>query len=103
MVPVYQSSSSPASQNAGHEIYGSDRGRISLSSAQCDATEPRCGRRRFRLLMFCLGNIVSGVFTPVLAKHTNDVSLVDILSASVDRIQRNFEPMNKQTGPARRL
>ena len=37
-----------------------------------------------------------GDFTPVLAKHTKRVSLVDILSIGVDRMQRNFEPMRKQ-------
>jgi len=36
------------------------------------------------------------VFTPVLAKHTKHLSLVDILSVGVDRMQRNFEPMKKQ-------
>jgi hypothetical protein len=43
-----------------------------------------------------LGHIVSGAFTPVLAKHTKHVSLVDILSVGIDRMQRNFEPMRKQ-------
>ncbi len=38
----------------------------------------------------------SGDFTPVLAKHTKHLSLVDVLSIGVDRIQRNFEPMKKQ-------
>jgi len=42
------------------------------------------------------GNIVPGVFTPVLAKHTNSFNLVDTLSVGVDRIQRNFEPMQWQ-------
>jgi hypothetical protein len=42
------------------------------------------------------GNIVSGVFTPVLAKHTKSFNLVDTLSVGVDRIQRNFEPMQRQ-------
>jgi hypothetical protein len=32
----------------------------------------------------------------VLAKHTKNLSLVDILSVGVDRMQRNFEPMRKQ-------
>jgi hypothetical protein len=32
----------------------------------------------------------------VLAKHTKHLSLVDVLSIGVDRIQRNFEPMKKQ-------
>ena len=38
------------------------------------------------------GNIVSGVFTPVLAKHTKSFNLVDPLSVGVDSIQRDFEP-----------
>lgn len=41
-------------------------------------------------------HIDSGVFTPVLTKHTKHLSLVDILSVGVDRMQRNFEPMRKQ-------
>ncbi len=32
----------------------------------------------------------------MLAKHTKHLSLVDILSVGVDRMQRNFEPMRKQ-------
>ncbi|MCL5743488.1 MAG: hypothetical protein M1541_06105 [Acidobacteria bacterium] len=43
-----------------------------------------------------IGNIVSGVFTPVLAKHSKSFSLVDAISVGVDRMQRNFEPMRKQ-------
>jgi hypothetical protein len=42
------------------------------------------------------GNIVTGVFTPVLAKHSKSFSLIDCLSVGVDRMQRNFEPMRKQ-------
>jgi hypothetical protein len=42
------------------------------------------------------GNIVSGVFTPVLAKHSKSFSLIDCISVGVDRMQRNFEPMRKQ-------
>src|SRR5882762_4008835 len=41
-------------------------------------------------------NIVAFVFTPVLAKHTKSFNLVDTLSVGVDRIQRNFEPMQRQ-------
>ena len=32
----------------------------------------------------------------MLAKHTKHLSLIDVLSVGVDRIQRNFEPMRKQ-------
>jgi hypothetical protein len=38
---------------------------------------------------------VSGVFTPVLAKHSKSFSLIDCISVGVDRMQRNFEPMRK--------
>jgi hypothetical protein len=37
------------------------------------------------------GTIASGVFTPVLAKHSKDFSLLDCISVGVDRMQRNFE------------
>jgi hypothetical protein len=41
--------------------------------------------------------IVPGVFTPVLAKHSKNFSLQDSLAIGVDRMQRNFEPMRRQT------
>jgi len=37
-----------------------------------------------------------GDFTPVLAKHTKRLELVDALSIGIDRMQRNFGPMRKQ-------
>src|SRR5437867_2243913 len=37
-----------------------------------------------------------GDFTPVLAKHSKNFSLVDALSIGIDRMQRNFDPMRKQ-------
>ncbi len=42
------------------------------------------------------------MFTPVLAKHTKSFNLVDTLSVGVDRIQRNFEPMQRQVESWRR-
>ncbi len=41
-------------------------------------------------------NIVSGAFTPVLAKHSKSFSPIDCTSVGVDRMQRNFEPMRRQ-------
>lgn len=38
----------------------------------------------------------SGDFTPVLAKHSNSLNLLDSISVGVDRMQRNFAPMQKQ-------
>lgn len=37
-----------------------------------------------------------GDFTPVLAKHSKRFNLQDALSIGVDRMQRNFEPMQRQ-------
>jgi hypothetical protein len=45
------------------------------------------------------GNILSGVFTPVLAKHSKSFSLIACISVGVDRMQRNFEPMYEEFRP----
>ncbi len=42
------------------------------------------------------GRIVSGMFMPVLAKHSKAFSLIDRISMGVNRMQCNFEPMRKQ-------
>ena len=42
------------------------------------------------------GIIVPGAFTPVLAKHSKSLNLLDSISVGVDRMQRNFGPMQKQ-------
>jgi len=44
----------------------------------------------------CSKMAFSGDFTPVLARQTKRLSLVDLLSIGVDRIQRNFEPIKNQ-------
>jgi hypothetical protein len=49
-----------------------------------------------------LGNIVPGVVTPVLAKHSKSFSLIDCISVGVDRMQRNFEPVHKQVETGQR-
>jgi len=36
------------------------------------------------------------VFTRVLAKHTKSFNLIDTLAVGVDRIQRNFDPLQRQ-------
>jgi len=63
-----------------------------IHESQAKGTNPaqsRGGQRAF-------GEIVSGVFTPVLAKHSKSFSLIDCISVGVDRMQRNFEPMQEQ-------
>ncbi|MEX2264621.1 MAG: hypothetical protein WD696_21885 [Bryobacteraceae bacterium] len=49
----------------------------------------------YRVLV-CDNMAFHGDFTPVLAKHSKSFSLVDALSIGVDRMQRNFDPMQKQ-------
>jgi hypothetical protein len=44
----------------------------------------------------CSNMAFSGEFTPVLAKHSKSFNLMDTLAVGVDRIQRNFEPMQRQ-------
>lgn len=49
----------------------------------------------YRVLV-CDNMAFHGDFTPVLAKHTKRVSLADVMSVGIDRMQRDFEPMKKQ-------
>src|SRR5919109_1079791 len=49
----------------------------------------------YRVLV-CDNMAFHGDFTPVLAKHTKRLSLMDALSIGVDRMQRSFEPMRRQ-------
>jgi hypothetical protein len=51
-----------------------------------------CGYRVF----VCSNMAFQGDFTPVLAKHSKSFSLLDSISIGVDRMQRNFEPMQRQ-------
>jgi hypothetical protein len=49
----------------------------------------------YRVLV-CDNMAFHGDFTPVLAKHSKNFALVDTLSVGIDRMQRNFEPMQRQ-------
>jgi hypothetical protein len=44
----------------------------------------------------CDNMAFQGDFSPVLAKHTKNFSLIDAVSVGVDRMQRNFDPMRRQ-------
>ena len=49
------------------------------------------------LRVFVCDNLsFQGEFTPVLAKHSKNFSIVDSLAIGVDRIQRNFDPLRQQ-------
>src|SRR5439155_8251751 len=47
-------------------------------------------------VMVCDNMAFHGDFTPVLAKHSKNFSLLDALSIGADRMHRNFEPMRQQ-------
>lgn len=47
-------------------------------------------------VMVCDNMAFHGDFTPVLAKHSKNFSLINAISIGVDRMQRNFEPMRQQ-------
>lgn len=49
----------------------------------------------YRVLV-CSNLAFRGDFTPVLAKHSKNFSVLDSLAIGVDRMQRNFEPMREQ-------
>jgi len=51
-----------------------------------------CGLRVF----VCSNMAFAGDFTPVLAKHSKSFSLIDCVSMGVDKMQRNFAPMQRQ-------
>lgn len=47
-------------------------------------------------MFVCYNLAFRGDYTPVLAKHSKHFSLEDAIWIGVDRMQRNFEPMQKQ-------
>lgn len=51
----------------------------------------------------CSNMAFAGDFTPLLAKHTANFSLDDALAIGVDKIQRNFEPLQRQVENWRNL
>src|SRR5260370_1411229 len=52
--------------------------------------------RKLNLTDLKLEDIATGVFTPVLARHSKSFLLIDCISIGVDRMQRNFKPMRKR-------
>lgn len=44
----------------------------------------------------CDNLMFNGDFTPVLAKHSASLNLIDLVSIGVDRMQRGFNPLEKQ-------
>jgi hypothetical protein len=47
--------------------------------------------------IFCCSNMMfKGDYFPLLARHSNSFNLIEQVSIGVDRIQRNFAPLNEQ-------
>ena len=44
----------------------------------------------------CSNLSFQGDFTPVMMKHSKHANLIDALSIGVDRMQRNFDPLQRQ-------
>ena len=65
-----------------------------LDHGQHGNYSPKDRPRNRRVARDC--HIVPGDFTPVLAKHTKSFNLIDTFAVGVDRIQRNFEPLQRQ-------
>jgi hypothetical protein len=47
-------------------------------------------------VFICDNLAFKGDFTPVLAKHSKSLNLIDVVSVGVDKIQRNFDPLKRQ-------
>lgn len=47
-------------------------------------------------VIVCDNMAFKGDFTPLLAKHSKSLNLIDLISVGVDKIQRNFEPLRQQ-------
>jgi hypothetical protein len=80
-------------------LLGLKRGIIETrSSANMDPPHPVTDFITVAYSIACLSAHMAfnGDFTPVLAKHSKSFSLIDCVSVGVDRMQRNFEPMQRQ-------
>lgn len=47
-------------------------------------------------VLVCDNMAFKGDFTPLLAKHSKNLNLLDLISVGVDKIQRNFQPLKTQ-------
>ena len=47
-------------------------------------------------VVVCDNMMFKGDFTPVMHKHTRRLDLADLISVGVDKMQRNFEPLQAQ-------
>ena len=92
-----------AVSNDGMKMFGvldletqMDGCRFSIGIRNSHDKSLRLGMTAGLRVFVCSNMAFSGDFTPVLAKHSKSFNLIDTLAVGVDRIQRNFEPMQRQ-------
>ena len=73
--------------------YGITGVRFSIGVRNANDKSMRLGMTVGYRVLVCDNMAFSGDFTPVLAKHSKNFSLIDSLSVGVDRMQRGFEPL----------
>jgi hypothetical protein len=73
--------------------YGITGVRFSIGVRNANDKSMRLGMTVGYRVMVCDNMAFSGDFTPVLAKHSKNFSLIDAISVGVDRMQRGFEPL----------
>lgn len=70
--------------------------RFSLGIRNANDKSMRLGLTVGYRVFVCDNMAFHGDFTPVLAKHTKNFQLADAIDVGLGRMQRNFEPMQKQ-------
>src|SRR4026209_467866 len=73
-----------------------DGGRFAIGIRNANDKSMRLGLTSGLRVFVCDNLSFQGEFTPVLAKHSKNFSIVDSLAIGVDRIQRNFDPLRQQ-------
>ena len=80
-----------------------DEARFSLGIRNANDKSMRLALTVGYRVFVCDNMAFHGDFTPVLAKHSKHFNLQDALAVGIDRIQRNFEPMQRQVESWRSL
>jgi hypothetical protein len=73
--------------------YGITGVRFSIGVRNANDKSMRLGMTVGYRVLVCDNMAFSGDFSPVLAKHSKNFSLIDAISVGVDRMQRGFEPL----------
>ncbi|MBL8124174.1 MAG: hypothetical protein JNJ39_08720 [Blastocatellia bacterium] len=80
---------------------GFDGGNFSIGLRNSNDKSMRLALTAGLRVTVCDNMAFSGDFTPLLHKHTRKLELKDVISIAVDRIQRGFDPLERQIGAMR--